>query len=130
MTDTPAVDNVILFPVVKRGSPPQTLDDIRDSVAEVRKEHTTNILGNFLPEMYSNLMELSGSDVFKTEFAKDVTLVNEAVKSLIMKCNGQPYPLQALADKMYEITGEMDDDTGMFMAKFRYDRILVTEDVE
>jgi len=121
-------NNVILFPKDKKNSPPQTLDDIKMFVSEIREGHINIIMDDFIPFIFIALSETVGSDVTESKNAKDCALVIDSIKSLLLKCSSKHHELQDFCEKVYDLKKSKSSDT--LLATSNYELINFKTDNE
>lgn len=79
-------NNVILFPRAKRETPPQTLDDIKNSVKDLRATRIMVILNELINSFVLELKNVHEVDVLeRQDVGKEMGLVIEAINSLLHK---------------------------------------------
>jgi hypothetical protein len=100
------MSNVIKFPGEKRGSPPQSLEDIVKSVENVRLEHCNGIFETLIPVLIDSF-ESMDMDIMSGQHMNQSGLFFESLKSLIYVFNDISHPLQPVADKL--ITSEANE---------------------
>lgn len=113
-------DNIIFFPGMKRESPPQTIEEIVDRVTQTRKEHVDSVLYDLVPE----LMHLFGSyglDVSSNENIKDVAMIMESIKSMIMRQYNLSHPFHEMVDNIFDFSYN-DDSTVAYTYKLPEDK--------
>ena len=101
-------DNIILFPKSKKGSPPQTVEEIQNSVTQLRLEHINEMMEVVVPNIV-DIFENIGIIVHDHEYIKDVALLLESIKSLIYKYNGLNHSFHELADNIFQYTVQDDE---------------------
>lgn len=103
-------DNVIVFPKSHRTTPPKTIEELYQSIEEVRKEHIEHVLDNVLEHSFQYVMA-EGFDVTKDECAKSMGLVIESLRSLLFQTEGYHHELQGVAESIFTHDDEEDDDS-------------------
>jgi hypothetical protein len=96
--------NVVFFPKEKRGSPPQTMEEVQDTVEMVRHVHVEETMQILAGSIFDNLA-LSGFNFNPDDdfYTKDVALAFEALKSMLYKYHGMEYPIQDIAEKNFAL---------------------------
>lgn len=96
--------NVVQFPKEKRGSPPQTMEEVQDTVELVRHVHVEETMQILAGSIFDNLA-LSGFNFTPDDdsYTKDVALAFEALKSMLYKYHGMDYPIQDIAEKHFAL---------------------------
>ena len=100
-------DNVVLFPGMKRESPPQTVEEIVDQVTQTRKEHVEGVINDLIPELIQ-LFGSYGLDVNSDENIRDVAMVMESIKSLLARQYRLPHPFHEMVDNIFEFSYNED----------------------
>ena len=117
MEDKP--DNIVLFPKQKQDSPPQTVEDIKSSVAKKQNEIAEDIALGTISKV---ILEVSrqGFDVFKDSevLAYDLAIVAEGIKSVILRSCNIEHPFQKL-DIEIEYLDEFVDYVELLRAHIR-----------
>lgn len=103
-------NNVIKFPKIKLNSPPQTLEDVSEKIAEYKR----NFADELSEMLWNNVLgELAraGSDLDENieVLFPSMILLLESIKSLQLHANGVHHPLQDFAQECFEET-ETDDE--------------------
>lgn len=106
--------NVVMFPfarMVQRedGSiaPPQTIEEVHNRIIGLRQYHIQECLEPIV-EMLMQQLVITGFDVSDDAYAKDVTVLVEALRSLMMKNSKVWHPFQELAEGLF--TREQEDE--------------------
>jgi hypothetical protein len=97
--------NVVLFPRSKRNHPPQSMDEVIESVIATRKEHIEIFLENVLPFVFSNAADY-GLDLSKEECAKPTALFVESLKAALYSTCEIEHPLQNFAENSFSFIDE------------------------
>ena len=102
------MDNVVVFPRGKNGSPPQSLEEIHAKLKENKEfftdEFAQDLINFIVNEAYNAGYNLEEDDV---ETAAGFNLVFEAIRSAVLRLDNIWHPLQDVADNLY---GPQDDD--------------------
>lgn len=98
--------NIITFPKAKKNHPPQSLDEVMETVTESRKEHIELFMENILPFIFSAAADMS-LDLAKEECTKSTALFVESFKSALYDTCGLDHVLQQFAEQSFEF---LDDD--------------------
>lgn len=98
------MSNVVLFPKEKLGSPPQTMEEVQDTVEMVRHVHVEETMQILVGTIFDNLA-LSGFNFTPEDdsYTKDVALAFESLKSMLYKYHGMDYPIQDIAEKSFAL---------------------------
>lgn len=106
------MSNVVQFPKEKRGSPPQSMDEVHDNLENVRHVHVDETMAIIAEVIFDNL-SLSGFNFTPEDetYVKDVALAFEAITSMLYKYHSMDYPLQIVADQLFTL---QDDGTVIF----------------
>lgn len=104
------MDNVVQFPKQKKNSPPQNLEELQSNLDAVRTIHIEETMAMLAGTMFDQLA-VSGFD-FDTEDGKapddikDVALVFESIRSLLMKQYGMNHPFQGMSDNLFSLQAD------------------------
>jgi len=106
------MSNVVQFPKEKRGSPPQSMDEVHDNLENVRHVHVDETMA-IIAEVIFDHLSLSGFNFTPEDdsYVKDVALAFEAITSMLYKYHSMDYPLQIVADQLFTL---QPDGTVMF----------------
>jgi hypothetical protein len=106
-------DNVIKFPRMKLGAPPQSPEELAEKISEYKRAFADDI-AEFLWGHVIGELARSGCDFQSNpeELYPSIVLVLEAIKSLHLHANGVDHPLQELAA---EIIDENDEGIEIFV---------------
>jgi hypothetical protein len=108
---TALANNVILFPKQfssDRGSAPQTIEEVIDSVESIKQLHIQECLETIVPIMFDRLAAAGFQPEDEIEFIKDGALIVESIRSFLLKIYSVNHPLQLIAEHLFEQT----DDEG------------------
>ena len=96
-------DNVVQFPKLKLGAPPQTLEEISEKIAEY-KTSFANELSEILWNMVLAEMVRAGCDFEgnEEELFPSMLLLLESIRSLHLHANGVHHALQDFAQEAFE----------------------------
>lgn len=89
-------NNVVDFPVPYDG-PPRNENELAFNL-EIMKDSYIQEVADFVGSLIFHQLEMGGFDISDECFAQDVTLLHEALKSLMAKSYGISHPLQKLAE--------------------------------
>lgn len=92
--------NVIVFPNIKRNSPPQSIDEIIEMVTVNRKDHIEYVVEEATNFMFARFGD-EGFNLGEERCAKSWMLMVEAVRSALYKSVKMDHPLHLLADSMF-----------------------------
>ncbi len=101
-------NNVIAFPLSKRNSPPQTMEEVIDVVQKARLDHIDIILEQTLMYIGCRFME-EGFDVAKPDCDKSMYLVEEAIKAALCTSVGIYHPMTEFAEEIFAEMTETED---------------------
>ncbi len=103
-------DNVIIFPKMKKDSPPQTIEEmdkkIKDYKVDYSMEFCERLVNHVLNEMVRDGVDFENRAM---EFVPHITLVMESLLSLHLKTNDIEHPLQEMAVEMFS-DEEVDEE--------------------
>ena len=91
------MDNVVLFPNIKKDSPPQNMEELIEKVEETRREHVEYIVEDMLPGMFSYLSS-EGFDLDMEEYEQTTAFFVESFKAALLKCCGIEHSFHAMAE--------------------------------
>ena len=112
------MSNIVQFPKEKRGSPPQSMDEVHDNLENVRHVHVDETMAIIAEVIFDNLA-ISGFNFTPEDetYVKDVALAFEAITSMLYKYHSMDYPLQIVADQLFTLQSDgtvifsgMDDE--------------------
>lgn len=92
--------NVIMFPKGKKGSPPQTMEELLETVEEARREHVEFVIDETLSFVFSRCYE-EGFDLNKDHCVKTTALVVESLRAAMYNTVGIEHPLFKVADTIF-----------------------------
>ena len=99
-----AKSNVIRFPVESQRHPPQSEEELKKSLLDVKQRFVTSTAVEFAFDVFRN-MEQSGCDIKTDKKARhDLILISEAIKSAMYRSVGMAHPLQKFAVDVVEIS--------------------------
>lgn len=98
-------ENIVVFPKGKKNTAPQSLEEIRESVDNVRREHIDSLIEEFMSYITSRCCE-EGFDFTLEHTFKSTLFLLESVRSAIYNTKNMPHDFQALAENV--ITDTMD----------------------
>lgn len=101
-------DNVVLFPGLKRESPPQTVEEIVDRVTQTRKDHVEGVLHDLIPE-FMHLFGSYGLDINSDNNIKDVAMIVESIKAMIMRQYNLPHQFHEMVDSIFDFSYNEDN---------------------
>lgn len=98
------MSNVVQFPKEKKGSPPQSMDEVHDNLENVRHVHVDETMA-IIAEVIFDHLSLSGFNFTPEDdsYVKDVALAFEAITSMLYKYHSMDYPLQIVADQLFTL---------------------------
>lgn len=103
------MSNVIAFPRQKRDSPPQTMEELLETVETTRKEHIEYIMDEALAFVFGRVYD-EGFDLGDEDCLKTTALLVESFRSAMYKSVGINHPFHAMADSVFNIVDEIDED--------------------
>ena len=110
--------NVIAFPKAKKNHPPQSIDEVIETVVSSRKEHVEMFLEGVLPLIFSNAYDF-GLDLSKPECNKPTALFIESLKAALYSSCNLDHVLHEFSEQAFEM---IDED---FVMKSEVDEIIV-----
>lgn len=115
------MSNVVQFPVERLNVPPQSIEEMQDSISIMRKEHVDNLMDMMIPSVLT-LFETNGMDVENEIYVKDSALVIEAIKALMYKYYNLEHPLNFIAETCFDVRMNSDESIS-----YNYDISLSNE---
>lgn len=106
--------NVIAFPKGKKDSPPQTMEELLETVEMTRKEHVEYVMDETLSFVFSRVYD-EGFDLGSEECLKTTALLVESFKSALYKACGIHHPFHEMADSVFNIVE--DDESVDILSK-------------
>lgn len=104
-------DNVVVFPKERKNAPPQSLEEMHESIEALRKERIELTIDTVVPNLFMSLLQ-EGFDLSLTEEGvKDSALIIETVKSALYRSMDFKHGLQAISDKLFVIKENEDGTT-------------------
>lgn len=101
-------DNVILFPGVKRDTPPQSVEEIVDKVVQARREHVEGVINDLLPDLI-HMFGSYGLDINSDDYIKDVAMVMESIKAMVSRQYRLEHPFHKMVDNVFEFSFNEDN---------------------
>lgn len=101
-------NNIVIFPKKNAKFPeqdvPKNIDEVLDNVASMKFSHIGGTVEYILEHMFDQL-EIGGFN-FRVDnagelYGKDITLLAEAVKSLLYKYYDLDHPMQPVAEELF-----------------------------
>jgi hypothetical protein len=106
--------NVVVFPKDKKNSPPQSLQEMHNSIEALRKERIELTIDTVVPNLFMSLLQ-EGFDLSLTESGvKDSALIIESVKAALYRSMDFKHGLQAISDKLFVVK---EDEEGTTVVK-------------
>jgi len=100
-------DNVVIFPKAKRGTPPQTMEELLETVETTRKEHAEFLMDDILSFVFSRCFE-EGFDLNQDHCLKSTALLVESFRSALYGAAGVEHPLHDVAESMFISEEDVD----------------------
>jgi hypothetical protein len=95
-------DNVVLFPKIKKDTPPQTIEEmdkkIKDYKVDYSIEFCERLVNYILNEMIRDGVDFENRSI---EFVPHITMIMESLLSLHLKANNIEHPLQEMSEEMF-----------------------------
>lgn len=107
-------NNVVVFPKAKRGTPPQSLSELYKEIQEVTL-HRIEYVCDVIMEKSLEFAESEGFAVTNPEYTKDLALVVEAYRSLLMKTQSIDHTFHEMVQEMF--TADDEDEEGLESAE-------------
>ena len=109
-------DNILQFPKQKKNTPPQTEEELKASIEQVRGRFVTETAVEIAFDVFRNI-ENAGCDINSNNSSRhDLILIVEAVKSAMYRSLGMKHPLQDFAISVVD-ESKIDTDFAMPVAE-------------
>jgi hypothetical protein len=95
------IDNVVVFPRAKRDTPPQSIEEIHEKRALVKKEHIEMTLDDVMANVFYHLSE-EGLNIADESCIKETSLVIESLRAALYKSVDFNHPLHDIANTMFK----------------------------
>ena len=105
------MDNIVLFPNIKKDSPVQSIEEIKERVQSSKIEHIKTLIESCLPMIFERA-QLEGFDISNDECDNMQDFFIETYAALLCKSVGIEHPLHENADFLFG-----DDD----QIEFKFD---------
>jgi len=102
--------NVIAFPKSKKNTPPQTIEEILDTVETNRKDHVDMFIDQMAPFVFSRAYE-EGIDLSQDHCNKTSALMVESLKAALYKAYGIYHPLHEFAESAFDVQNFSIDES-------------------
>lgn len=105
--------NVIAFPGSKRKTPPQTMEELLESVEETRREHIEYLIDDILPFVFQRCLD-EGFDLGTDDCLKSTALLVESFRAALYNTAGIEHNLHSVAEqcfKLEEVEPETTEDS-------------------
>lgn len=94
--------NVILFPGMKKSSPPQSLEEVRALIQDNKLQFVDGIASDMTNYILTELQNFGYTfDSDDIPFVCSVHLFYESIRAILMKVNGIDHALHSFAEDMY-----------------------------
>lgn len=117
-------NKVVVFPKMKKGAPPQSIEEMAEKAAKYKIEYSQNFC-EMLHHYVFTEMARDGVDFEsrEEELFPNIILVMEAISALHLRANGIHHPLQDFADEAFEetITDEKKQEFAENLADYEED---------
>lgn len=100
-------NKIVHFPKGKLGSPPQSLEDIIDTVAGIKLSFIEGLSYEIMEEILEKMSNANLS-IEEKETAKYVAFMTDSIKAAICKVSGVSHPLDNYIEDRYDIFDEGD----------------------
>ena len=94
------MSNVIMFPKNKKGSPPQSMEELLENVETTRKEHAEFIVDDIMQFAFGREYE-EGFDLADEKNVKSTALLVESLRAALYNSVGIEHPFHALAESVF-----------------------------
>ena len=93
-------DNVVLFPKSKRGSPPNSIDEIHENITVARKERIEMLIDEAMSFAFG-LCQVEGFDLTADGCEKTTAMAIESLRAALYKTAGLRHSLFDVADQLF-----------------------------
>lgn len=94
------MNNVVVFPKAKKGSPANSIEEILENVETVRREQIEMIIGETLSDVF-NYCHHEGFNITGDDCIKSTALVVESLRAALYNTCRYTHPLHEVADKLF-----------------------------
>lgn len=102
-------DNVIAFPKGKKNAPPQSIEEVMESLEVVRKEHIEFLVDECCSFIFGRLLD-EGFDFGDDKVFNETLLVVESIKAALYACSGISHPLHQVARHVFVFEDKTIED--------------------
>lgn len=102
-------NNVIVFPKMKRDTPPQSLEELHEKRETVKREHAEMVLDDVMSNVFYHLSE-EGFDMSDDDCIKTTALLIESMRSAMYKSVDIFHPLHDIADSMFQYESQVEEE--------------------
>lgn len=99
-------NNVVIFPKGKKDAPPQSMQELMDSVEEARRGHIDHIVDEIM-SMIMHYTHMEGFDLAQEEKIESAIFLEETLKSTLLDAVDLHHPLQEI---VYDVISREDLD--------------------
>lgn len=96
---------VIQFPKAKKNSPPQTIDELHESIESVRKEHIEYIIDEIIGLVFNRCID-EGFDISNDDCNKPTALAIESIRALLYRTCHISHPFHDVAEDIFNLTDD------------------------
>jgi hypothetical protein len=112
------VNNVIVFPKTKKGTPANSIDEILENVGVARREHIEMLIDTTLAHVFSHCYQ-EGFDLTEDRCVKTTALVVESLRAALYNTCNMEHSLHSFAEQLFV------DET---QAQAQTERIMESDD--
>jgi hypothetical protein len=112
------VNNVIVFPKTKKGTPANSIDEILEKVGDARREHIEMLIDATLANVFSHCYQ-EGFDLTEDRCVKTTALVVESLRAALYNTCNMEHSLHGFAEQLFV------DET---QAQAQTERIMESDD--
>jgi len=114
-------NNVIIFPKAKGESPPQSLEELHESIATLRKARADYMMTMAFPHIIQIILE-GGLDIDSEKCGKDLALFCESFKALVYKSLDLEHALHDFTESSFSLFEHEDGNL-----EYKYDLDIVVD---
>jgi hypothetical protein len=101
--------NVIVFPKGKKNSPPQSIEEVMDSMETIRREHIDFLVDECCSFLFGRLLD-EGFDLAEESITKPTIMMVESIKAALCASSGLFHPLHEVAEGVFAFSDEAETE--------------------
>lgn len=96
-------NNIVEFPGLFRGAPPQSIEDIKRNAADIQKNIAKEISERAVVMAVKMMLEMGFNPLSDDKYAKDLMFAAEAIEAAVLKTVNIDHPIQEVSERMMQI---------------------------